>query len=142
MRASLSDELRTVDPLVFPGLITSGVLRQVYEGFTTIDTAGNAVPALATGWETPDGGSTWRITLRPGVHFHSGREFTAADVLWTWERHLTRKPQPGYSAFYLRGIEGAAALQQGTAASLSGVAIPDPHTLVVRLIEPDALFPL
>ena len=142
LRASLSDDLTTVDPFVFPGLITSGVLRQVYEGFTTIDTAGNAVPALATGWETPDGGRTWRITLRPGVHFHSGREFTAADVLWTWERHLTRKPQPGYSAFYLRGIEGAAALQQGTAASLSGVAIPDPHTLVVRLIEPDALFPL
>ncbi|QCN99123.1 ABC transporter substrate-binding protein (plasmid) [Azospirillum argentinense] len=142
LRASLSDDLTTIDPFVFPGLVTSGVLRQVYEGFTAIDATGNAVPALATHWETPDGGRTWRFALRPDVRFHSGRPFTAADVLWTWEHHLTRKPQPGYSAFYLRGIEGAAALQQGTATALSGVAIPDPHTLVVRLTEPDALFPL
>ncbi|GAA4250343.1 ABC transporter substrate-binding protein [Azospirillum formosense] len=142
LRASLSDDLTTIDPFAFPGLVSSGVLRQVYEGFTTIDAAGNAVPALATRWETPDGGRTWRFTLRPDVRFHSGRPFTAADVLWTWEHHLTRKPQPGYSAFYLRGVEGAAALQQGTAASLSGVAIPDSHTLIVRLSEPDALFPL
>ncbi|TWA80264.1 peptide/nickel transport system substrate-binding protein/oligopeptide transport system substrate-binding protein [Azospirillum brasilense] len=142
LRASLSDDLTTIDPFAFPGLISSGVLRQVYEGFTAIDAAGNAVPALATQWETPDGGRTWRFTLRPDVRFHSGRPFTAADVLWTWEQHLTRKPQPGYSAFYLRGVEGAAALQQGTAAALSGVAIPGPHTLVVRLTKPDALFPL
>ena len=142
LRASLSDDLTTIDPFVFPGLVSSGVLRQVYEGFTAIDATGNAVPALATRWETPDGGRTWRFALRPDVRFHSGRPFTAADVLWTWEHHLTRKPQPGYSAFYLRGIEGAAALQQGTATALSGVAIPDPHTLVVRLTEPDALFPL
>lgn len=142
LRASLSDDLTTIDPFAFPGLVSSGVLRQVYEGFTAVDAAGNAVPALATRWETPDGGRTWRFTLRPDVRFHSGRPFTAADILWTWEHHLTRTPQPGYSAFYLRGIEGAAALQQGTAASLSGVAIPDPHTLVVRLAEPDALFPL
>ncbi|KAA1052795.1 ABC transporter substrate-binding protein [Azospirillum argentinense] len=142
LRASLSDDLTTIDPFVFPGLVSSGVLRQVYEGFTAIDAAGNAVPALATRWETPDGGRTWRFALRPDVRFHSGRPFTAADILWTWEHHLTRKPQPGYSAFYLRDIEGAAALQQGTATALSGVAIPDPHTLVVRLTEPDALFPL
>ncbi len=142
LRASLSDDLTTIDPFVFPGLVTSGVLRQVYEGFTAMDAGGNAVPALATSWETPDGGRTWRFTLRPGVRFHSGREFSAADVLWTWEHHLTRKPQPGYSAFYLRGIEGAAALQQGDAKSLAGVSIPDPHTVVVRLTEPDALFPL
>ncbi|WP_114859900.1 ABC transporter substrate-binding protein [Azospirillum brasilense] len=142
LRASLSDDLTTIDPFAFPGVISSGVLRQVYEGFTAIDAAGDAVPALATRWETPDGGRTWRFALRPDVRFHSGRPFTAADVLWTWEHHLTRKPQPGYSAFYLRGIEGAAALQQGTATALSGVAIPDPHTLVVRLTEPDALFPL
>lgn len=142
LRASLSDDLTTIDPFVFPGLVSSGVLRQVYEGFTAIDDAGNAVPALATRWESPDGGRTWRFTLRPDVRFHSGRPFTAADVLWTWEHHLTRKPQPGYSTFYLRGVEGAAALQQGTAASLAGVEIPDPYTLVVRLTEPDALFPL
>ncbi|AWK85882.1 ABC transporter substrate-binding protein [Azospirillum thermophilum] len=142
LRASLSDDLATADPFVFPGLITAGVLRQVYEGFTAMDAEGNAVPALATGWETADGGRSWRFSLRRGVRFHSGREFTAADVLWTWERHLTRKPQPGYSAFYLRGVEGAAALQRGDASSLSGVTIPDPHTLVVRLTEPDALFPL
>lgn len=142
LRAGLSDDLTTIDPFAFPGLVSSGVLRQVYEGFTAFDAAGNTVSALATRWETPDGGRTWRFALRPDARFHSGRPFTAADVLWTWEHHLTRKPQPGYSAFYLRGVEGAAALRQGSSTTLAGVEISDPHTLVVRLTEPDALFPL
>lgn len=142
LRTSLSDDLATIDPFVFPGMASAGVLRQVYEGFTATDADGRIRPALATGWETPDGGRSWRITLRHGVRFHSGREFTAADVLWTWERHLTRKPQPGYSAFHLRGIEGAAALSRGESRSLAGVTIADPHTLVVRLTGADALFPL
>lgn len=142
LRASLSDDLATIDPFVFPGVVSASVLRQVYEGFTEMDVEGRVVPALATAWETSDGGRSWRFSLRRGVRFHSGREFTAADVVWTWERHFTRRPQPGYSAFYLRGIEGARALRDGTADTLAGVTIVDPHTLVVRLTEPDALFPL
>lgn len=51
-------------------------------------------PGLATRWEVipagtnPDypGRPTWRFFLRPGVKFHSGAAFTAADVKWSLDR--------------------------------------------------------
>lgn len=51
-------------------------------------------PGLATRWEfiaagtNPDypGRPTWRFFLRPGVKFHSGGDFTAADVKWSLDR--------------------------------------------------------
>ncbi len=42
-------------------------------------------PRLAVSWERIDD-TTMRFTLREGVKFHSGREMTAADVVWTVER--------------------------------------------------------
>ncbi|MEM9146342.1 MAG: ABC transporter substrate-binding protein [Pseudomonadota bacterium] len=45
-------------------------------------------PRLATSWERVDA-ETMRFTLREGVKFHSGREMTASDVVWTFERLKT-----------------------------------------------------
>ncbi len=42
-------------------------------------------PRLATAWERVDA-ETVRFTLRQGVLFHSGREMTARDVVWTFDR--------------------------------------------------------
>ncbi|KAA0013478.1 ABC transporter substrate-binding protein [Billgrantia pellis] len=47
-------------------------------------------PRLATDWEQVDD-TTMRMTLREGVKFHSGNDFTADDVVWTVER-LKRSP--------------------------------------------------
>ena len=57
-------------------------------------------PGLATSWEVIPGGTnpdypgrpTWRFHLRPGVTFHSGAAFTAADVKWSLDR--TREISP------------------------------------------------
>lgn len=48
---------------------------------------------LAEKWETPDDNRTWIFHLRQGVKFHdkppvNGREVTADDVKWSWERAL------------------------------------------------------
>jgi len=43
------------------------------------------VPALATGHTMSDDGKHWVVTLRQGVKWHSGEEFTAADVKFTWD---------------------------------------------------------
>ena len=47
-------------------------------------------PRLAKSWEQIDDRTT-RFHLRPGVKFHSGRELTADDVVWTVDR-LKRSP--------------------------------------------------
>ena len=40
---------------------------------------------LATGWEAAEGGKVWTFTLREGVHWSDGAEFTAEDVIFTFK---------------------------------------------------------
>ena len=47
-------------------------------------------PALATGHTMSDDGKHWVITLRQGVKWHSGEEFTAADVKFTWDTLMNK----------------------------------------------------
>ena len=141
-RTNLSDDLQTIDPLSFWGVTTSIVLSQVYEGFTAVTPDGRVKPALATSWQTPDGGLTWRIGLRSGVRFHSGHEFTANDVLWTFTRLLQPRQQPSIGAFELRRVVGARDVQEGRNRTLAGVTMVDRYTIEVHFDEPDVLFPL
>jgi ABC-type transport system substrate-binding protein len=48
------------------------------------------VPSLATGYTMSDDGKHWVVTLRQGVKWHSGEEFTAADVKFTWDTMLNK----------------------------------------------------
>ena len=43
-------------------------------------------PALATGWAPNGDCSMWTFSLRPGVRFHDGKTFGAADVVATMDR--------------------------------------------------------
>ena len=48
------------------------------------------IPALATGHTMSDDGKHWVVTLRQGVKWHSGEEFTAADVKFTWDTMMNK----------------------------------------------------
>jgi peptide/nickel transport system substrate-binding protein len=43
------------------------------------------VPDLATGWSWSEDGTELTLPLRPGVKWHDGKPFTAADVKCTWD---------------------------------------------------------
>ena len=66
----------------------------VNETLTRLGEDYSVQPGLATRWEViqagtnPDypGTPTWRFFLRPGVKFHGGADFTAADVKWSLDR--------------------------------------------------------
>jgi len=141
-RTNIIDDLQTTDPLSFGGLTTVNVLSQIYEGFIAIAPDGRIVPALATSWQAVDSGLTWRIALRSGVRFHSGREFTADDVRWTFTQLLKPRAQPSLGVVGLRRVVGARDVQEGRSVDLAGVTVVDRYTVEIRLTEPDALFPL
>jgi peptide/nickel transport system substrate-binding protein len=46
------------------------------------------VPSLATSWTVTDDGLHWTFNLRQGVHYPDGREFTADDVKFTFDRNI------------------------------------------------------
>ncbi len=73
-----------LDPRVGADQASARVFQLIYNGLVTKDPAGNLVPDLATAWEILDDGRRYRFYLRPGVTFHDGRPFSAADVVWTY----------------------------------------------------------
>ena len=60
-------------------------------------------PSLAVGWKPNADSSAWTFSLRPGVRFHDGQTFGAADVVATMNRLCD--PKQGSNALsVLRGV--------------------------------------
>jgi peptide/nickel transport system substrate-binding protein len=82
------------------------------------------VPDLAEKWEQPDP-KTYVFTLRKGVKFHNGRELTADDVKFTYERILN--PETG-------------SIAKSFFDTIDTIETPDPSTVRFTLKEPFAPF--
>ena len=142
LRTNINADPAMVDPITYSELIAGDVIGNVYEGFTAINEAGDVIPALAESWDAHDDNMGFTFYLRPGVTTHLGNEFTADDVKYTFEALLNPDNQGGLNARYLSTIVGAQAVTDGETTDLEGVTVIDPHTVEVRLTEPDVLFPI
>lgn len=92
LRVALSAETTSADPLNY-SLTPNNTLRQhVFEGLVDLDADLAAQPGLAESWTREDD-RTWTFRLRPGVRFHNGQPFTAADVLFTFCRAQNNKDE-------------------------------------------------
>jgi peptide/nickel transport system substrate-binding protein len=65
--------------------VTTQTCNSTFNGLVAIDADGNASPELATEWSCNEDSTVWTFTLREGVKFHDGSDFTAEDVKFTWE---------------------------------------------------------
>ncbi len=63
---------------------TNAMNGQIYEALVTRDAALTLQPELAESWEA--GADGWTFKLRQGVKFHDGADFTAEDVVFSFER--------------------------------------------------------
>ena len=70
--------------------------NQVYETLIARDNANKLIPGLALSWKLADP-TTWEFKLRPGVKFHGGEDFTADDVVFSYQRALA--PTSDYKGY-------------------------------------------
>ena len=137
----MSVEPTTLDPAKIPDLYTAELLQHSFESLTRYNDKNEIEPCLAEKWEISADGKTYTFHLRPGVKFHNGREMTADDVKYSWERALSPKTASPVAANYLDGIVGLKDVTGGKRADLEGVKVLDPHTVAVTLDRPRAYFP-
>ncbi|MEM9207532.1 MAG: ABC transporter substrate-binding protein, partial [Pseudomonadota bacterium] len=62
------------------------VFVNVFEGLTQVASDGSVKPALAESWTISDDGLTYTFTLKSGVKFHDGADFTSEDVIFSFDR--------------------------------------------------------
>jgi peptide/nickel transport system substrate-binding protein len=80
-----------VKPLENPATYSWGgydanVSRQVVEYLTFTDHNNVTHPYLLEKWEASPDLKTWTLSVRKGVKWHNGQDFTADDVLWNLKR--------------------------------------------------------
>ncbi|PRY93057.1 peptide/nickel transport system substrate-binding protein [Hasllibacter halocynthiae] len=77
----------TLDPHAQNEGPTHTLAHQIYEPLILRDMTGELQPALATDWAvSEEDPNVWVFNLRDGVTFHDGSEFTAEDVVFSFER--------------------------------------------------------
>ena len=87
LRWSRTGDALTLDPHAQNEGPTATLIHQIAEPLVIRDIEGVLEPALATEWSVnPDDPNIWTFKLREGVTFHDGAEFTADDVVFSFER--------------------------------------------------------
>lgn len=121
--ASTTDP-QTMDPHAANVATVTSFLNNVYEGLVRRDARMRIEPSLATSWEPLTDAHGWRFHLREGVSFHGGEDFTADDVLFSYERAIAE--QSDVRSWF---------------SPVSGVRVIDDHTIDFLTTAPNPLFP-
>lgn len=118
-------------PMYGTGYQEANIFRPVYDTLLEYDNWQNKKlrPALAESVTASNDSRTWEIKLRPGVKWHSGEEFTADDVKFTWDRILDKS----YGSVYNGPL-------QTVMGSIDAYKVVDKHTVVVNIAQPNAMF--
>lgn len=110
------------EPPMLVSLVSTSSLplsAKVTEGLIAFDNDMQPLPQLATDWSVSEDGLDYRFTLREGVKWHDGKDFTAADVVFSLNTLKQLHPR-GRTTF----------------AQVASIEAPDAHTVTLKLATP------
>lgn len=138
---SSGPEIDSLDPVLATLTDAGDIIRDAYEGITTLDENARAAPGLATHWDVSPDGRTYTFHLRTDARWSNGDAVTSQDVLASWQRLLA----PGTGSPWVQNLEYVERAREIAAAkepsSALGIRALDAHTLVVQLRGPAPFFP-
>ena len=129
----------TVDPALIVDVYGAQIAAKLYNGLVCFSDDLAPMPDLAESWTVSSDGLVYLFRLKKNVLFFNGREVTARDFKYSFERVLnpeTRSPR----TWVLSRILGAGAFMSGKASAVSGIEVLDSHVLKIRLEKPFAPF--
>jgi ABC-type oligopeptide transport system substrate-binding subunit len=141
LRRGNGPEPDSLDPQLARTDSAGNVLRDLYEGLTTLDARGEPAPGVAERWEVSADGLAYTFHLRAGAKWSSGEPVTSQDFVASWRRLVAPTTGAQYAQL-LAPVRNAVEIVAGRAAPESlGVAAPDPRTLLVTLRAPTPYLP-
>jgi peptide/nickel transport system substrate-binding protein len=124
LREAFDYRFSRLDPALAPHIDPPSVA--LYETLLLKDSGGRPHPMLARSWQVSPDGLEWRIGLRPGLFFHSGRSCDAQAVVDAMKTLRVGDSTEG-EIWYWMPVED--------------VRAQDPETLVFRLRHPYVRLP-
>jgi oligopeptide transport system substrate-binding protein len=130
----------TLDPAISSESTSQTYVIQIFSGLARLGTEAKPVPDIAERWQISDNGRTYTFYLRRGAKFQDGKEVTAQDFKYSWERACLPQTNSQTAATYLGDIIGVKDVLSGKANQISGVEVIDDHTLKVTIDAPKVYF--
>lgn len=118
-------------------MVPMNVFDRLFEVEVQPDGSSQIVPSLCADHTVSEDGKTYHFVLKEGVTFSNGNPLTASDVQYTFEWLLTAG---GVNDDVALEVEGAQALKDGQADSLSGFRVIDDRTFEITLTNANAGF--
>jgi peptide/nickel transport system substrate-binding protein len=122
LRVGILGDIPSLDPhqLTVP---VPDVTYSIWDRLLAYDAQLKLQPLLAETFDMSSDGKQLKLTLRKGVQFHTGREFTSDDVKWTLNR-LKTDPIVAVTGFYTQ------------IGPMSSVETTDKYTVVLKSDDP------
>ncbi len=134
LRRGNGPEPETLDPQRARTDGAFNVLRDLFEGLTSIGPDGEPRPAAAESWQVSEDGLEYTFRLREGLRWSNGDALVAADYV----AGMRRLVDPATASPYAQVLDPVLkAIVRGQMPPESlGVSAPDDRTVVIRLQHP------
>lgn len=134
-------EPESLDPALAESVGSNNIVRDLFEGLTANDSAGNIVPAVAESWRQTDP-VTWVFKLRHDSKWSDGQPVTAEDFIYGIRRFVDPKTASPYASTFGVFLANGLAVSEGKKpTSEIGVKALDPYTLEVKTAFPVSFLP-
>jgi oligopeptide transport system substrate-binding protein len=140
LEAGNSNDPVSLDPHKTQGTWENRIIGDLLMGLTQEDAAGDAVPGMATHWETSSDGKVWTFHLRDAV-WSDGVAVTADDFVFALRRIMDPKTGSSYSSLLYIIENGQEVNENRRPLTALGVRALDAHTLEIRLTHPAPFLP-
>lgn len=121
LKMGMTGDLKSLDPMLNSATAWV-VMYSVFNRLTEYDAKLQPQPSLAQSWDVSQNGKQYKVSVRPGVQFHSGRELTSDDVKYSLIRAANPKTAVGQLA--------------ELASWFTDMQTPDKNTAVLTLDQP------
>ena len=129
----------SLDPALITDVQGSVIAAKLFSGLVRLDARLKVVPDIAERWEVSKDGRTYRFYLKKGVLFNHGREVTANDFKYSFERIIkpsTKSP----NTWIFDNVAGAKSFREGRTDGVTGFRVIDPYELEISLTLPFSPF--
>ncbi|MCM1988637.1 ABC transporter substrate-binding protein [Oceanirhabdus seepicola] len=126
------DKPSTFDPAMITDDAEAKISAPIHIGLTQFGIGTEVVGAIARTWHIEEDNLTWNFKLRKNMKFHNGKNITADDVKFSFERVLSKKLNSP-NRWFLEMIEGADEYFKGKAASVSGIKVEGKYNIKIKL---------
>lgn len=101
---AIANDISTTDPHRIGSSVDQVFVANVFESLTGRGTDGATVPVLSTEYKISADGLQYEFWLRKNVRFHNGDEFSAKDVVYSWQRAADPATRNRFAPFLVNKI--------------------------------------